>query len=88
MAVQEAMAYGLLVIGSPLGVLPHVAVRPATDDPDALAKQIWELFSQPEELQSLGLEARNAILSGYDLIGSAKRFEKLYHSMRASIAWR
>jgi glycosyltransferase involved in cell wall biosynthesis len=83
MAVLEAMACGLPVIGTPVGILPQVAARPATDDPDVLARQIVELFSQPGDLRSKGLAARQSILTGYDLSRSAKHFEELYHILRA-----
>ena len=83
MAMLEAMACGLPVIGTPVGILPEVAARPASGNPESLAKQVVALFSQPEELQSLGLEARNTVVANYDLIRSASRFVKLYHTVRA-----
>jgi glycosyltransferase involved in cell wall biosynthesis len=83
MAVLEAMACGLPVIGTPVGVLPEVAARPASGNPESLAKQVVALFSQPEELQSLGLEARNSVVANYDLIRSASRFVKLYQTASA-----
>jgi glycosyltransferase involved in cell wall biosynthesis len=82
MAVLEAMACGLPVIGTPVGVLPEVAVRPATASPEILAKHVVELFSQSEDLQSLRLEARYAVVANYELIRSASLFVSLYHTVR------
>lgn len=79
MAVLEAMACGLPVIGTPVGVLPEVAARSPSADPEMLARQAVALFSQPNELLSLQRQARDIVMTNYDLIHSAGRFSSLYH---------
>lgn len=81
MAVLEAMACGLPVIGTPVGVLPEVAARPATADPDLLAQQAAELLSQAEVLPSLRHQARKTVADSYELKRSAKLFRSLYRSV-------
>lgn len=88
MAVLEAMACGLPVIGTPVGVLPEVAARPATTEPDLLAQQAVELFSQAEVLLSLRLQARKTVADSYDLNRSAKLFSSLYRSVEEKTARR
>ena len=88
MAVLEAMACGLPVIGTPVGVLPEVAARPATADPDLLAKQAGDILSQAKVLHSLRLQARNTVTTSYDLIQSAELFTFLYQSVREKTAKR
>ncbi len=84
MAVLEAMACGLPAIGTPVGVLPEVAVRPASADPDTLARQAVDLLSQPDELQILGQQARSRIEAGFDLLQTANNFTTLYLSIMGS----
>lgn len=81
MAVLEAMACGLPVIGTPVGVLPEVAARPATADPDLLAKQAAEIFSQTKDWQGLRLQARKTVIDSYDLSRSAELFVSLCQSV-------
>jgi glycosyltransferase involved in cell wall biosynthesis len=85
MAVLEAMACGLPVIGTPVGILPEVAARPATSDPEILARQVVELFSQTDALQSLRLEARKTIVANYDLTHSTSLFVNLYDTGKTSV---
>jgi glycosyltransferase involved in cell wall biosynthesis len=86
MAVLEAMACGLPVIGTPVGVLPEITARPATADPDLLAQQAADIFSQAKVLSSLRLQARKTVIESYDLKRSAELFVSLYHSVRKKTA--
>jgi hypothetical protein len=61
--------------------LPEVAARPATADPDLLAQQAADIFSQAEVLPSLRLQARKTVIESYGLKRSAELFVSLYRSV-------
>lgn len=81
MAVLEAMACGLPVLGTPAGLLPEVAALPATDDAERLARQVLGLLSNPALLAEQGQAARRLVESRYSLDAAAQRFTQLYETV-------
>jgi glycosyltransferase involved in cell wall biosynthesis len=81
MAVVEAMACGLPVLGTPAGVLPEVAALPAAGDPSVLAEQVLELLANRELLAAQGEAARRLAESQYSLDVTGERFRVLYEML-------
>jgi glycosyltransferase involved in cell wall biosynthesis len=82
MAPLEALACGLPVLGTPVGILPEVAARPATTSVAELSEQVLELAQN----RSVYLEARSAARrraeDDFSWETSLARFNKLYESVR------
>jgi len=78
MAVLEGMACGVPVVGTPVGVLPQVACRPATDDAAALASQVIEVFSDQAGYLAQREAAIEAVRGGFSLVAAAAAFTQLY----------
>lgn len=78
MAVLEAMACGLPVLGTPAGLLPEVAALPASADGGSLAAQVVALLSEREVLAERGKEARALLERVYSVDSATARFLKLY----------
>lgn len=81
MAVLEAMACGLPVLGTPAGLLPEVAARPASGDTECLAEQALALLANRALLAEQGQEARRLVESRYSLDAAGRRFTALYESV-------
>lgn len=80
MAVLEAMACGLPVLGTPVGVVRDVACRPPQHTAEALAGQVVEVFAAQRGagFAALRQEARAIVERDYSLAGAVERFSALY----------
>jgi glycosyltransferase involved in cell wall biosynthesis len=78
LAVLEAMACGLPVLGTPVGVVRDVACLPAQSAAQALAGQVIEIFSDEARYQELGRQARRLIETTYTLPITTDHFLKIY----------
>ncbi|MCQ3978593.1 MAG: hypothetical protein DPW09_34660 [Anaerolineae bacterium] len=81
MAVLEAMACGVPVLGTPVGVAREVACLPPQTSAEALAAQVVELFSDETHYQELRRQARQRIEAGYSLMVATQNFLNLYHEV-------
>jgi glycosyltransferase involved in cell wall biosynthesis len=81
MAVLEAMACGLPVIGTPVGIMPEVACLPPTFIATQLAAQIIAIFTNPDFYQTASQKARHVVTSNFNLVAATRTFETLYQSL-------
>lgn len=71
--VQEAMACGLAVIGTPTGGTPEILIDGVTgfvfeaENPQALADRILQLARDPELLAKMGQTARDLVVERFDI---------------------
>lgn len=84
MAVLEAAACGLPLVGTPVGALadlaPDAAVTSPHGDPLRLAQTILSVLSDSAWRRSLGEAARARVEAEYSLAAAADRFEGMYGS--------
>ncbi len=85
MAVLEAAACGLPIVGTKVGAVadlaPHGAVAVPVGDAHALARAIIEVLESSERAAQLSRAAQQAIEHEYRLERSADRFIQLYQSI-------
>jgi glycosyltransferase involved in cell wall biosynthesis len=80
MAVIEALACGLPVLGTPVGVLPQIAAAPPQATAVALATQIPPLL-QPEHYARQRQRARQQAADNFSLPRATARFVQLYEQL-------
>ena len=82
MAVLEAAACGLPIVGTPVGALadlaPEAAVTSPHSDPLRLAQVILSLLDDPERRRALSRAVRARVEAVYSLDAAVDRFEGLY----------
>lgn len=81
MAVLEAMACGLPVIGTPVGVGRNVTCRPPQTSAEALAAQAVEIFGDESRYRELSQEARQIIVAKYSLPVTTSIFLGIYDAL-------
>lgn len=81
MAVLEAMACGLPVIGTSVGVVREVACLPPQTSAAALAAQIIELFDDLPHYQQLRQQARQVVETRFSLALTTANFLKIYQTI-------
>jgi glycosyltransferase involved in cell wall biosynthesis len=81
LAVLEAMACGLPVLGTPVGVARDLACLPPQTSKEALAAQVVEIFSDAVRRQELGQQARQIIETEYSLPITAANFLQIYRAL-------
>jgi glycosyltransferase involved in cell wall biosynthesis len=84
MAVLEAMACGLPALGTPVGILPEVAVRLPQWDPATLAGQLVELLQDPAAYRAASVRAREQVVEQFSLATAVARFHALYQGLADS----
>jgi glycosyltransferase involved in cell wall biosynthesis len=77
MAVLEAMACGLPVLGTPVGLLPEVAALPPSDSPERLAEQIATVVDDKAGWAGRSAAARGRAEDAYSLPATTERFLEL-----------
>jgi glycosyltransferase involved in cell wall biosynthesis len=78
MAVLEAMACGLPVLGTPVGVVRDVACLLPQTSAEALATQVIEIFRDESRYQELRRQARQIIEAKYSLPVTTNSFLNIY----------
>jgi glycosyltransferase involved in cell wall biosynthesis len=78
MAVLEAMACGLPVLSTPVGVARDVACLPPQISAEALAAQVIEILSDKARYQKLCQQAHQTIEATYSLPITTGNFLKIY----------
>lgn len=78
MAVLEAMACGLPLVGTPVGVARELACLPPQASAEALAAQVIEVFGDEARYQALRRQARQIIEAEYSLPVTTHNFLKIY----------
>lgn len=81
MAVLEAMACGLPVLGTPVGVVREIACLPAQTSKEALAAQVIELFSDEIRYLELRQQARQTVEQGFSLAVVTANFSRIYEEL-------
>jgi glycosyltransferase involved in cell wall biosynthesis len=81
MAVVEAMACGLPVIGTPVGLLPEVAAMPASAEASTLAEESIAILRDPERYQALRRQARGRVESAFSLEQTVSSLDGLYERL-------
>jgi glycosyltransferase involved in cell wall biosynthesis len=79
LAVLEAAACGLPIVGTPVGVLPEIGVT-ARDEAE-LTQRLVELRDDPPRRTALGESARREVLAKFALSVTAERWRELYHTI-------
>jgi glycosyltransferase involved in cell wall biosynthesis len=79
MAVLEAMACGLPVLGTPVGVTAELAAFPATNDPGTLASQAVKLLCDPNLYKTHSKRARQVVVTEYNLDKTVECFVAIYN---------
>ncbi len=77
-AVLEALACGLPVLGTAVGLLPEVTCRPPTSDPDLLASQIIEIWGDRAAYEKWRSAARETAVRHYSLPVTTQKFQQIY----------
>lgn len=78
LAVLEAMACGLPVVGTPVGVVRDVACLPPQTSVETLAAQVIRIFSDESHYQELCQQARQISESRYSLPITTRVFSEIY----------
>lgn len=82
MAVLEAAALGIPLVGTGVGVLPELAPDAAVSVPardhDAMAEAAAQLLGDPDRLAGTGEAARRRVESEFELGRAARRFRDIY----------
>jgi glycosyltransferase involved in cell wall biosynthesis len=85
MALLEAAACGLPIVGTHVGALmdlaPEAAVSVSVGDHEGLAAAILNLLENPEFAGRLGMTARRQVEETYSVDTAADRFLQLYRSL-------
>jgi glycosyltransferase involved in cell wall biosynthesis len=84
MAMLEAAACGLPIVGTPVGALadlaPEAALTAPCGDPLRMAQAILSVLGDADRRRALGEAARTRVEQVYRLEAAADRFEALYQS--------
>lgn len=80
MAVLEAMACGLPVIGTPVGLARELACLPAQVSAGKLAAQVITLFGDEERYRAAGQQARQVVERDFCLATTTHQFLQLYRT--------
>ncbi len=80
-AVVEALACGLPVLGTAVGLLPTTAARPATNDPATLAAQIMDILADQKGYEQLREKARATAVNHYSLPHTTTAFNRIYQTV-------
>ncbi|MCB0213734.1 MAG: glycosyltransferase family 4 protein [Anaerolineae bacterium] len=83
MAVLEAMACGLPVVGTPVGVVPEVACLPADWSADALATQILSVFENGDGYKMWSQQARQTVEDRFSVPVVVSQLLRLYETVVA-----
>jgi glycosyltransferase involved in cell wall biosynthesis len=78
MSVLEAMASGLPVAATPVGLARDLACRPPADSAAELAAAVLSVLSDPDSYQTLRHHARSTVEQRYSLATSVATFQTLY----------
>ena len=81
MAVLEAMACGLPVIGTPVGVVPEVACQPADWAVETLAAQVLAAIEDSERYHTWSQQARQMVETRFSLAVVVEQLLRLYEQV-------
>lgn len=81
MAVLEAMACGVPVIGAPVGVVRDLACLPPQTDPALLADQVLQVFSDQNRYLAWRRQARQCIENEFSLTRTTANFLEIYKDL-------
>lgn len=78
LTVLEALACGLPVLGTPVGLMPEVACLPPQTNPELLADQIIALLTDAESYQHGRNQARQIAETSFSLPVTVENFNQIY----------
>jgi glycosyltransferase involved in cell wall biosynthesis len=84
MAVLEAMACGLPVLGTPVGLARELACLPAQASAGELAAQVITLFGNKDQYLATRQKARQTVERDFCLPATTKQFLQLYRTLSDS----
>jgi glycosyltransferase involved in cell wall biosynthesis len=82
MAMLEAMACGLPVLGTPVGVVREVACRPAHTGADVLSNQAIDILSDEASYLQLRHQARLVVEEEFSLTKTTNNFLRIYEDLK------
>lgn len=80
-AVLEALACGLPVLGTPVGLLPQIACLAPSWDKEILAEQAISVLLEPSLFEERRKQAQMTAVPHYDLLTTTRAFVELYQSL-------
>jgi glycosyltransferase involved in cell wall biosynthesis len=83
MAVLEAMACGLPVVATPVGVARELAARPAAATAEELAEAVVAVLAHRDNYQRLSRQARQIVEECFSLATAAAVFRRFYEQVSA-----
>jgi glycosyltransferase involved in cell wall biosynthesis len=81
MSLLESMACGLPTVGTPVGLLPEVSCKPATEDSSELAEQVLAILGDRTHFHHLRHLARKTVEENYGLDTCKSRYIDAYQSL-------
>lgn len=80
MAVLEALACGLPVVGTPVGVVPEVGCLPPQTDMELLAATVVKVLASRNRYRRWSEESRSLAETDYSLMAAVENFEAVYEA--------
>ncbi len=81
MSVLEALACGIPILGTPVGVVRDLACDTPTYKPEVLAQQVLDILCNPHNYQNLSDQSHKVAQEMYNMNTTVNKFYRLYTSL-------